>query len=219
MRPELRRGKPAPNAGRRFPAEILTHAEIDAVLQHVGRPRAVRARNRALLIVLWRAGLRIAEALALAPHDLDLDAGTLLVRHGKGDQRRAVGLDAQTVAELRAWLDVRRELRIPRGSPLFCTTARDAAGRGRPVKASYVRGLVAEAARRARVDKRVHPHGFRHTVAIELLREGHSLVHIQKVLGHRDLATTARYVDHLLPLEAVEMMRGRHWPAAVRRSA
>lgn len=219
MRPELRRGRPPANAGRSFPAEVLTAAEIDRVLAHVGRAGVTRVRNRALVVVMWRCGLRIAEALALELRDLDLANGTVTVRHGKGDRRRVVGLDDQAAAELGAWLEQRRALDVPRGSRVFCTTVRDAGGLGRPLHASYVRGLLATAARRARVDKRVHPHGFRHTNAIELLREGVSVAHIRTHLGHRSLETTARYLDHLLPLETVEVVRQRDWPQDVRRAA
>jgi len=67
-------------------------------------------RNRALIAVLWRCGLRISEALALELRDVDLDAGTVRVRHGKGDKSRTVGIDEQTAALLARWLDRRKKL-------------------------------------------------------------------------------------------------------------
>jgi site-specific recombinase XerC len=86
-------------------------------------------RLRAMIVVLRRAGLRIHEALALAEHDLDARRGSLLVRHGKGDRRREVGMDEWGWEQLRPWLDARAELPV---GPLFASsTARPADGRGR----------------------------------------------------------------------------------------
>ncbi len=63
--------------------------------------------------MLWRGGLRIAEALALRPADVDVAAGTVTVLHGKGDRRRVVGLNR--------WLEERRERGLGRRWALFCT--------------------------------------------------------------------------------------------------
>src|SRR5215207_9940640 len=74
-------------------------------------------RVRAVIVVLWRAGLRICEALALAEADLDPRRGSLLVRRGKGGRRREVGMNAWGWEQLDPWLDMRRELPI---GPLLC---------------------------------------------------------------------------------------------------
>jgi len=74
---------------------------------------AVRVRNRALIAVLWRSGLRVGEALALELRDVDLAAGTLRVRHGKGDRSRTVGLDEHSAAQLARWIDRRRRCVSP----------------------------------------------------------------------------------------------------------
>lgn len=73
-------------------------------------------RLRALIVVLWRAGLRIGEALALAETDLDARRGAVLVRHGKGDKRREVGMDIWAWEQLEPWQQLR--VRFPVG-PLF----------------------------------------------------------------------------------------------------
>jgi len=67
-------------------------------------------RLRGVIIVLWRAGLRISEALALNETDLDRDRGALLVRHGKGDKRREVGMDRWAWSHLDPWLELRATL-------------------------------------------------------------------------------------------------------------
>ena len=78
-------------------AEPLTRAEVNALLAQCSRRAPTGIRNRALITVLYRTGLRIFEALALQPKDVDLDNGTLRVLHGKGDKMRTVGLDAGTI--------------------------------------------------------------------------------------------------------------------------
>jgi integrase len=83
--PEFHAGRPPRNKGMRYPADPPTIEEIVAVMRSAG----VHGRRlRGLIVVLWRAGLRICEALALAEADLDARRGSLLVRRGKGGRRR-----------------------------------------------------------------------------------------------------------------------------------
>jgi len=89
--------------------------EIIAVMRAAGDgPEGVRLRG--VIVVLWRAGLRISEALALNETDLDPDRGALLVRHGKGDKRREVGMDRWAWSHLNPWL----ELRAASAAPCAC---------------------------------------------------------------------------------------------------
>src|SRR4051794_33708059 len=88
----LHAGRTPRNKGQRYPADPPTVAEIVAVMRHAGSGLHA-ARLRALIVVLWRAGLRIHEALALGEADLDPRRGSLLVRRGKGGHRREVGMD------------------------------------------------------------------------------------------------------------------------------
>jgi integrase len=87
------------------------------------------ARLRGLIVVLWRAGLRISEALALAERDLDPGRGALLVRHGKGGKRREVGMDEWGWEQVRPWLDDRSRMPIGARSSAS-STARYAGARG-----------------------------------------------------------------------------------------
>jgi integrase len=78
-------GRPPRNKSQRYPADPPTVEEIIAVMHAAGDQNDTDAvRLRALIVVLWRAGLRISEALALTESDLDLDRGAILIRHGKG---------------------------------------------------------------------------------------------------------------------------------------
>src|ERR1035441_3510351 len=119
-------------AAKRRPAEVLSEAEAVALLRACSSRAPTGVRNRALIAVLWRCGLRISEALALELRDVDLQAGTVRVRHGKGDKSRTVGLDEQTTALLARWLDRRRQLGPGSRAPIFCTLA------GGRIDTSYV---------------------------------------------------------------------------------
>src|SRR4051794_4192871 len=119
-------GRPPRNKGMRYPADPPTIDEIVAVMRHTSDDRP-GWRVRAMIVVLWRAGLRIQEALALAEHDLDQRRGSILIRHGKGGRRREVGMDEWGWEQLRPWLTARLELPV---GPLFCII--DGPSRGRP---------------------------------------------------------------------------------------
>jgi integrase len=91
--PGFHAGRPPRNKGMRYPADPPTVEEIIAVMRQAGdSPHGWRLR--ALIVVLWRGGLRIQEALSLAEPDLDPRRGSLLVRNGKGGRRREIGMDA-----------------------------------------------------------------------------------------------------------------------------
>jgi integrase len=93
-------GRRAPNSGRTFPPEVLTADEVKGLIRASSNRALTGIRNRALITVMYRAGLRLSEALALKPKDIDPDAGTITVLHGKGDKRRVVGLDPGSMAIL-----------------------------------------------------------------------------------------------------------------------
>jgi site-specific recombinase XerD len=101
---------------------------------------------RALIVVLWRGGLRIHEGLALAERDVDPRRGSLLVRSGKGGRRREIGMDAWGWEQLQPWLAERVELLV---GPLFCII--DGPTRGRPGLTSGVRVELRRLAARAGV--------------------------------------------------------------------
>jgi integrase len=139
--PEFHAGRPPRNKGMRYPADPPTIEEIVTVMRRAGDGVHGR-RLRALIVVLWRAGLRIHEALALAEADLDPRRGSLLVRRGKGGRRREVGMDDWAWEQLAPWLHARVQLPV---GPLFCVVngATRAAVGGR-------RGALRAAPRRAR---------------------------------------------------------------------
>ena len=187
------------------PPEVLSETEVRALIRACSNRAPTGIRNRALIAVMWRCGLRISEALALEPRDVDLEAGTVRVRHGKGDHARTVGLDAATAAMLARWLDRRRALGHNGRRRLFCTLD------GSPVDQSYVRHLLRRLATKAGVERRVHPHALRHTYAAELAREGTPLNVLRDALGHASLATTDRYLRDVAPVHVIQTMQQRDW--------
>jgi site-specific recombinase XerD len=211
--PGYKAGQRPPNYGRRFPAEILTREEISRLIEACPRRGAAGVRNRALIVVLWRAGLRCQEALDLELRDIDAREGTITVRHGKGDRRRVVGVDPPAFAILERWLQVRSGLGVPRGAKVFCTITKG--NLGRPVGAAYWRDAIKRLGMQAGIEKRVHSHGLRHTLAVELRREGIDMLTISRQLGHTSLDITQKYVDHLEPGEVIQTMQRREWPLEI----
>ena len=190
---------------RKRPPEVLTPEEVRALIGACSNRAPTGIRNRALIAVLWRCGLRVGEALALDPRDVDLDAGTLRVRHGKGDRSRTVGLDGQAQALIARWLDRRQRLGVNGRRRLFCKLD------GGPLEQSYVRHLLRRLAAKAGIERRVHPHGLRHTYSAELAREGVPMNVLRDALGHSSLATTDRYLRDVAPVHVIETMRRREW--------
>ncbi len=189
---------------RRLPPEPLDPDEVRALLDACAdTPTGVR--NRALIAVLWRAGLRITEALSLHPKDLDATHGAVRVLRGKGGRSRTVGMDGAAFDLVAAWLSVRATWEVGPRSPLLCLAD------GSPIRSSYVRVLIPRLGRAAGIAKRVHAHGLRHTHAAELRTEGVDIGIISRQLGHRSIATTATYLDHIAPVAVTEAMRGRVW--------
>ena len=133
------------------------------------------------------------------------EAGEVRVLHGKGDKARTVGIDEGALAVLQRWLDVRAARKVGRSATVFCTL------KGDKLDAAYLRQLLPRLARKAGIEKRIHAHGFRHTHAAQLAAEGVPMNLIQRVLGHTNLSTTSRYIDHIAPTKIIEAMRSRSW--------
>jgi site-specific recombinase XerD len=141
-------------------------------------------RLRGLIVIMWRAGLRIQEALALTEGDLDHRRGSLLVRRGKGGRQREVGMDAWAWEQLQPWLELPRELPV---GPLLCVI--NGTTRGRQWSSAGARAQLRRTAAAAGVRRRFAPHQLRHALAVEMAREGVPLIVIQRQLGHSNRAS------------------------------
>ena len=152
--PGARAGIAPRNKDQRYPADPPTVDEIVAVMRQAG-PNRHGHRLNALIVVLWRAGLRIQEALSLTETDLDQRRGSILVRHGKNDRRREVGMDTWAWSALEPWLADRVQLPV---GPLFCVI--DGPTHGRAWSASAARIELHHLALKAGVRRRFAPHHY-----------------------------------------------------------
>lgn len=213
--PGYRKGERPLNYGQTYPPEVLTEDEIYALLRYVACCRGgAGARNYALVVLMWRTGLRIGETVQLYPKDIDRGRGTITVLRGKYSKRRQVGLDRYTILALEKWETVRNALGFDDIHPLFCVVdGRTFGTEGRPLSPMYVRDMLKRCARQAGITKRVHPHGLRHTLAFDLMMEGQPLVVIRQQLGHAHLSTTLRYTDHLGAPMAIKAIHARPQPS------
>jgi site-specific recombinase XerD len=204
--PGFHAGRPPRNKGLRYPADPPKVEEIIAVMRAAGDDAHGR-RLRGLSVILWRAGLRIQEALALAESDLDQRRGALLVRRGKGGRRREVGMDPWGWEELQPWLQLRLELPV---GPLFCVI--NGPSRGQPWSSAAARAHLRRTALEAGVRRRFAPPQLRHAHAVELAREGVPLIVIQRQLGHCDLGITSVYLQGIDNAEIIETVHARRQP-------
>ena len=200
---------PPTNKGRRFPPEPLTRPELRQLVDAASRTSTSGIRMRGLVGVLFGAGLRISEALDLWPRDLDTSSGKIRVRHGKGDIWRVVGIDPDAGALVDHWLERRLALGLTGRHRMFTTYSSN--NFGQPMSDRYVRAGLARLAAKAGLDKRVHPHGLRHTLAVNLSDSGVPLRAIADQFGHASTATTDEYLRRLSPTHLVDVMTARRW--------
>jgi site-specific recombinase XerD len=164
----------APRRARRLP-DVPKESEIDHLLEHADGDTALALRNRALLELLYSAGLRSAEAVGLDLADVDFEREALHVR-GKGNKERSVPLGEEAAHYLALYLrDARPKLARDAADALFLSA------HGRRLDTSTVRRLVR------------NPHRLRHAFATHLLEGGADLRTIQELLGHASLSTTQIY--------------------------
>ena len=198
-------GIPAPRAARRLPnplavddchvlAEALaddSRAEADPAAGERIRTGRGALRDRALVELLYGAGIRVGELVALDVRDIDLHRGDVRV-WGKGGKERVVPLPEAARNALRDYLDPRRHPGVL-AEPLFTSLRSKKGEMPRRLDPRDVRRILRTRAERAGVVDRVHPHRLRHSYATHLLDMGADLRAIQELLGHASLSTTQKY--------------------------
>jgi integrase/recombinase XerD len=187
--------------------ETLTVEEVGRMLD-----AAARLRDRALLELLYAAGLRISEALGLDREDLSLDGGIVRVI-GKGDRERLVPVGDVALEWLGRWIGEDRPALLAkshvtpvRGGPLFV------GDRGRRLARQQAWTAIKTAARDAGLNDRVSPHTLRHSFATHLLENGADLRIVQELLGHASISTTQLYTH--LTGERIRAVYARAHPRA-----
>jgi site-specific recombinase XerD len=170
----------APRRGRRLP-DAPAAAEVERMLEALEGDGPVALRNRALVELVYSAGLRSAEAVGLDLADVDFDQELVHVRRAKGGKERVVPLGEEAALWLGRYLrDARPELAKGANNAVFLSA------RGRRLDTSTLRRIVP------------HPHRLRHAFATHLLDGGADLRTIQELLGHASLSTTQVY-SHVDP--------------------
>jgi len=169
---------PAPKKPQKLPV-VLSPEEVLQFLGCVGS-----TKHRAILTTCYAAGLRISETICLKPTDIDSQRMVIRVEQGKGQKDRYVMLSPKLLETLRSyWRAVR-----PKGW-LF-----EGDVNGQPINRSSVELACQKARRLSGIRKPITPHSMRHGFAVHLLESGTDVRTIQLLLGHRSLATTARYL-------------------------
>lgn len=184
--------------GRRLPV-VLEKGEAESLLAASNTRCKTGLRNRAILEVMYRAGLRVSEAVRLRPSDIRWRDAILEIRNSKGGTDRNVPVDQETLGWLEAW-DAKRA----RSQHFFSTLS------GGRLSPRYLQQMVKRLAYRAGLEsaKRVTPHVLRHTYATELLNGGFTIREVQELLGHANVQTTQLYT-HVRPQELAAKIRQR----------
>jgi site-specific recombinase XerD len=224
---------PSGPAGQKWPAEILTPAEVATLIGACSAKSRTGIRNRALLKLLYKSGLRISEAIGYPGRDetqytakdgavkiqparpsippllldsIDFRRHSVRVLETKSDEAQTRGFHPSIDDALYRWIDVRKSIGFNGRQPFFCTL------KGGPLREQYVRALLGRLKDKAGLERRVYPHGLRHTYACELLFRGVDVVTISKLMGHSSVAVTQRYLDHLTNDQAIAKLVEVDWP-------
>ena len=150
-------------------------------------PEWRRARDRAILEILYGSGLRVSEVCSLSLQSVSSDSATLRVM-GKGSKERMVPMSGPAIHALHRWLNIRNEVAADDAGAMLFLSAR-----GNPVTRRDVARMLDVACERAGIVGGTHPHALRHSFATHLMDNGADTRSIQELLGHRDASTTQRY--------------------------
>lgn len=179
----------APRLARKIP-EVLSYAEIQAMLLAIDLSTDHGVRNRAMLETLYACGLRVSELTQLRLTNVFPDIGFIRIV-GKGNKERIVPIGPEALKHIDLYLvGVRRRMRHihpDHENYLFLNR------RGRRLSRVMVFNIVRETARKAGLSRKVSPHTFRHSFATHLVEGGADLKAVQDMLGHESIITTEIY--------------------------
>lgn len=164
-----------PKIPKKLPT-VLTKGEVKKLIES-----AENIKHRLIIELLYSSGLRVSELINLRVGDLELDERIGWVRRGKGKKDRLFLLAEKLIKELREYIDGKES-----EDYLF-------SGRNGKMTARNVQKIIKTVARKAKIEKDVHPHTLRHSLATHLLEDGVSIREIQELLGHSNLSTTQIY--------------------------
>lgn len=202
------KGRPPANKGMDLGPTPPSVEDIIKVCQQCPDTPSGR-RARALIIVLWRTGMRVGcEALRLYERDLDADRGTIHIRKGKGGKARVVPMDPWAWREVAPWL--RERERFPAG-PVFCVVEGPTAGK-RAWNQHDVNRTFRKLEREAGLRQRFAPHQLRHAWFLENMRDNMPVYIAMVLMGHANLKVTTEYGRGLDNEDALDFIRARKAP-------
>lgn len=174
-----------------LPNVVLSETEVLELLEAPPAHSSTGLRNRAILELLYGTAIRRGECVRLNVGDVDLHTRTLLVRDGKGNKDRFVPIPGKAAEAALRYLERARPFLVHDPAELALFLGRG----GKRVSASLIRIMLKASAKRAGIQKRAHPHALRRACATHLLQRGASVRHVQELLGHASIDTTAVYTD------------------------
>lgn len=177
-----------PQVGLHLP-EVLTVAEIDAMLDAIDLTTPEGQRNRAIVETLYSCGLRVSELVNLEIGKVFVDEGYVIVT-GKGSKERVVPISESALREISTWMDDRADIDIKPGEEQMLFVSR----RGKRLTRVMIFYIIKRLAELAGIRKEISPHTLRHSFATHLLEGGANLRAIQQMLGHESIATTELYL-------------------------
>ena len=181
-----RKPEPPKKRVRRTVPKRLSRDDVQALLDAPDRTSPTGLRDHCMMLLMYRAGLRVSEVVKLRLVDVEPE-GVVRVWQGKGGVDRTAYFDASRVMpSVSEWLRIREKYAKP-DSPLFCGL------RGQQLSTRFVQQQVGRYRREAGITAHVTPHTLRHSFASELLEEGFDLRQVQTALGHANVATTEIY--------------------------
>jgi integrase/recombinase XerD len=193
-----------PRRAPRFP-KTLSEADVEALLAAPDTATPLGLRDRTMFEVLYAAGLRVSELVALKVFELNLDAGVLRIL-GKGSKERLVPLGEEAVDWVRRFMQgPRQEILGGRASDHLFVTAR---GEGMTRQAFWQ--IIKRYGARAVPGKHFSPHVLRHAFATHLINHGADLRVVQMLLGHADISTTQIYTH--VARERMKLLHAKHHP-------
>lgn len=176
----------SPKTGLKLP-EVLSIAEIDAIVGAIDLSRAEGHRNKAIIETLYGCGLRVSELVNLRITDIHYTEGFVSVT-GKGNKQRLVPVSNKALREIDNYRSVRNNLTVIHDQNILFLNRR-----GRKLTRAMIFTIIKDIAARAGIRKKISPHTFRHSFATHLIEGGADLRAVQEMLGHESILTTEIY--------------------------
>jgi integrase/recombinase XerD len=195
-----------PKISRNLP-QVLTINEIDSILKMTDNSDVLELRDRAIMETMYASGLRVSEVVNLIVPNIFFDEGILRI-FGKGSKERIVPIGSSALQYINKYLEKSR----PYLRKSYSEDTVFLNHRGRKLTRMTIWNIISKYAKKAGIQKQIHPHTFRHSFATHLLEGGADIRIIQEMLGHSDISTTQIYThidrEYLIEIHKTYHPRG-----------